>query len=197
MRPRWRQMFISNVETAARWDRWDLVALVLAVFTALWVFALKLKTFCSRLPSDLFVMVQAAKLSRKGIQDNRFGNLQHHTHFLASSVLDLWQNRSVPACYSCFASVGAVYFCATYPRLLGVNGHVALIAARLCLCHRFRLRSIRVGFGSVRFSSDIMLVLFYFHAAGGWSRQSTTLAVISGRKTRQLRPRLWWRSCKC
>ena len=45
MRLRWRQMLTSNVQAAARWDRWDLVALVLAVLTTGWVFALKLQTF--------------------------------------------------------------------------------------------------------------------------------------------------------
>jgi hypothetical protein len=99
-------MFTSNVEAAVRWDRWDLVALVLAVFTALWVFALKLKTFYDLgYSSDLFVMVQAARswLEGKGVlQDNCFGNLLAiHTIFCFCRS-DLWQNRSVPpACYSC------------------------------------------------------------------------------------------------
>ncbi len=87
MRLRWREMVTSNVEAAARWDRWDLVALVFAVLTALWVFALKLKTFYDLgYSSDLFVMVQAARswLEGKGVlQDNCLGNLLAiHTYFL-------------------------------------------------------------------------------------------------------------------
>ena len=49
-------MFTSNVTVAAPWDRWDFVALALAVFTTLWVFALKLKTFYDLgYSGDLFV----------------------------------------------------------------------------------------------------------------------------------------------
>jgi hypothetical protein len=45
MRGRWREMFTSKLNKTGPWDRWDFVALALGVFTAVWVFALKLKTF--------------------------------------------------------------------------------------------------------------------------------------------------------
>jgi len=55
-------MFTSNVTAPAPWDRWDSVALALAVFTTLWVFALKLKTFYDLgFSGDLFVSMQAAR----------------------------------------------------------------------------------------------------------------------------------------
>ena len=59
-------MFTSNVTVAAPWDRWDSVALALAVFTAVWVFALKLKTFYDLgYSGDLFVSYSAcSKLAR-------------------------------------------------------------------------------------------------------------------------------------
>jgi len=55
-------MFTSKVDAAVRWDRWDFVALALAMFIAVWVFALKLKTFYNLgYSSDLFTSVQAAR----------------------------------------------------------------------------------------------------------------------------------------
>jgi hypothetical protein len=45
MRFHWRELFTSKVDAALSWDRWDLVALTLGVFIAVWVFALILKTF--------------------------------------------------------------------------------------------------------------------------------------------------------
>jgi len=60
-------MFTSKVDTAARWDRCDFVALGLAVLTAVWVFALKLKTFYDLgYSGDLFVNVQLAEV---GLRD--------------------------------------------------------------------------------------------------------------------------------
>ena len=86
MRGRWREMFKSKVSAAAPWDRWDFVALALAVFTAVWVFALKLKTFYDLgYSGDLFVVTQLARSWLEGrglLQDNWFGNfLAIHTYF--------------------------------------------------------------------------------------------------------------------
>ena len=67
----WEAIRSSNAESLERdvqvegdgatpWDRWDFVALALAVFTAVWVFALKLKTFYDLgYSGDLFAVVQA------------------------------------------------------------------------------------------------------------------------------------------
>src|SRR6266481_186885 len=129
MRLRWRQMVTSNVEAAARWDRWDLVALVFAVLTALWVFALKLKTFYDLgYSSDLFVMVQAARswLEGKGLlQDNWSGNvLAVHTYFLLLPLGFLAKPFGAPGLlFVLAASAGAAYFWATrILRLFGVDG---------------------------------------------------------------------------
>ena len=87
MRFRWKGLFTSQVNAVAPWDRWDFVALALAVVTTLWVFALKLKTFYDLgYSGDLFVSVQAARswLEGKGVlHDNCFGNiLAIHTYFM-------------------------------------------------------------------------------------------------------------------
>ncbi len=56
---RWRGMFTSKLNVTAPWDRWDFVALTLAVFITIWVFALKLKTFYDLgYSGDLFMRVQ-------------------------------------------------------------------------------------------------------------------------------------------
>jgi Predicted membrane protein (DUF2079) len=172
MRLRWRQMFTSNVEAAVRWDRWDLVALVLAVFTALWVFALKLKTFYDLgYSSDLFVMVQAARswLEGKGVlQDNCFGNLLAiHTHFLLLPLGLMAKPFGAPGLlFVLAASVGAVYFWATrILRLLGVNGHVAVIAAAAMLVSPFSVAFYQewaFGFHVEVLAPALCLVLFYF-----------------------------------
>ena len=87
MRFRWRELFTSKVDAEAHWGRWDFVALGLAVFAVIWVFALKLKTFYNLgYSSDLFTSVQAARSWLEGrglLQDNCFGNvLVIHTYFL-------------------------------------------------------------------------------------------------------------------
>jgi len=62
MRFPWKEMFTSKVDAAAPWDRWDFVALALAVLTVVWVFALKLKTFYGLgYSGDLFESVQVAR----------------------------------------------------------------------------------------------------------------------------------------
>ena len=67
-------MFTSKLTETAPWDRWDFVALALAVFTAVWVFALKLKTFYDLgYSGDLFVETQLARSWLEGrglLQDN-------------------------------------------------------------------------------------------------------------------------------
>src|SRR6266403_5695534 len=84
---RWREMFTSQVNAAAYCDRWDFAALAVAVLSAIWVFALKLKTFYDLgYTSDLFVSVQLARSWLEGrglLHDNCFGNhLAIHTYFL-------------------------------------------------------------------------------------------------------------------
>lgn len=81
------ELFTSKIGAKTRWDRWDSVALGLAVFIAVWVFALKLKTFYDLgYSEDLFVSLQAARswLEGKGLlRDNYWGNiLAIHTYFL-------------------------------------------------------------------------------------------------------------------
>ncbi|PYI95756.1 MAG: hypothetical protein DME98_15240 [Verrucomicrobia bacterium] len=172
MRLRWRQMLTSNLQAAARWDRWDLVALVLAVFIALWIFALKLKTFYDLgYSSDLFTMVQAARswLEGKGVlQDNYLGNLLAvHTCFLLLPLGLIAKPFGAPGLlFVLAASVGAAYFCATrILRLLGVNGRVALIAAAAMLVSPFSVAFYQewaFGFHVEVLALTLCLVLFYF-----------------------------------
>ena len=62
MQLRWKELFTSKVDTELRWNRWDAVALVIAVITVIWVFAFKLKTFYDLgYSGDLFTSVQAAR----------------------------------------------------------------------------------------------------------------------------------------
>ena len=172
MRLRWRQMLTSNVQTAAGWDRWDLVALVLAVFTALWVFALKLKTFYDLgYTSDLFMQVQDARSWLEGrglLQDNFSGNvLATHTHFLLVPLGLIAKPFGAPGLLFVLAAfVGATYFWATrILRLLGVNGRVALIAAAAMLVSPFSVAFYQewaFGFHVEVLAPTLCLVLFYF-----------------------------------
>jgi hypothetical protein len=62
MRFHWRELFTSKLNKTGPWDRWDFVALALAVFITVWLFTLKLKTFYDLGYScDLFVDVQLAR----------------------------------------------------------------------------------------------------------------------------------------
>jgi len=62
MQLRWRELFSSKIEREAQWDRWDFVALAIALLITAWVFALKLKTFYDLgYSEDLFVSLQAAR----------------------------------------------------------------------------------------------------------------------------------------
>jgi hypothetical protein len=140
MSRRWREMFTSKVTVAAPWDRWDSVALALAVFTTLWVFTLKLKTFYNLgYSGDLFVSVQAARSWLEGrglLQDNCFGNvLAIHGYFLLLPLGLIAKPFGAPGLlFVLAASAGAAYFWATrILRLLGVNPRVAIIAAGVLL----------------------------------------------------------------
>ena len=172
MRLRWRELFTSKVAAAARWDRWDLVALVLAVFTALWVFALKLKTFYDLgYSSDLFVSVQAARSWLEGrglLQDNCFGNeLAIHTYFLLPPLGLIAKPFGAPGLlFVLAASVGAAYFWAhRVLRVLGVAGPVALMAAAAMLVSPFSVAFYQewaFGFHVEILAPALCLILFYF-----------------------------------
>src|SRR5437660_7655224 len=140
MQLRWREMFTSKVGAEARWDRWDFVTLVLAVFIAVWVFALKLKTFYDLgYSEDLFVSLQAARswLEGKGLlRDNCWGNvLTVHTYFLLLPLGLVAKPFGAPGLlFVLSASVGAAYFWAVrILRLLGVAGLFAVVLAAVVL----------------------------------------------------------------
>src|SRR5262245_6609671 len=102
---RWREMLTSKVSGATAWDRWDFVALALAVLSAAWVFALKLRTFYDLgYTSDLFVSVQAARSWLEGrglLQDNCFGNvLALHSYFLLVPLGLIAKPSALQACCS-------------------------------------------------------------------------------------------------
>jgi Predicted membrane protein (DUF2079) len=133
---RWRELFTSNVTVAVPRDRWDFVALTLAMFTTVWVFALKLKTFYNLgYSGDLFMQVQAARSWLEGrglLQDNCFGNvLAIHSYLLLLPLGLIAKPFGAPGLlFVLAASVGTSYFWATrILRLLGVDGRVAVIAA--------------------------------------------------------------------
>src|SRR5438876_12440824 len=117
MRLRWRELFTSKVDAAVRWDRWDFVALALAMFIAIWVFALKLKTFYDLgYTSDLFVSVQLARSwleGRRLFASNCFGNmLAMHTYFLLVPLGLVAKPLGAPGLlFVLAASVGGAYFC--------------------------------------------------------------------------------------
>jgi Predicted membrane protein (DUF2079) len=172
MRRRWREMFASNVTVAVPWDRWDFVALALAVFTAVWVLAFKLKAFYNLgYSGDLFVSVQAARswLEGKGVlQDNCFGNvLAIHTYFLLLPLGLIAKPFGAPGLlFALAASVGATYFwAARILRLLGVAGPVALIAAGMMLACPLSVAFYQEpghGFHVETLVPALCLVLFYF-----------------------------------
>ena len=129
MRIRWRRLFTSEVDTGVKWDRWDFVALIIAIVIILWVFALKLKSFYDlSYTFDLFENVQAARswLEGKGLlRDNCVGNiLVSHTYFLLLPLGLVAKPFGAPGLLFMLAvSVGAAYFwAARILRLLGVAG---------------------------------------------------------------------------
>src|SRR5204862_5399046 len=126
---RWREVFASKVGAAARWDCWDFIALAIAVFTAVWVFALKLKTFYDLgYSGDLIVETQLARgwLEGRGLlQDNWFGNfLTTHTYFLLLPLGLIANPFGAPGLlFVLAAAVGATYFWTSrILRLLGLDG---------------------------------------------------------------------------
>src|SRR5207247_2176206 len=172
MRCRWRELFTSKVDAAVRWDRWDFVALALAMFIAVWVFALKLKTFYHLgYSSDLFTSVQAARSWLEGrglLQDNCFGNvLVIHTYFLLLPLGLIAKPFGAPGLlFVLAASVGAAYFWATrILRLLGVDGGIAVIAAGVVLTSPLSVAFYQepgFGFHVEILAPALCLVLFYF-----------------------------------
>jgi uncharacterized membrane protein len=171
MSRRWREMFTSNVTVAAPWDRWDFVALILGVFTTLWVFALKLKTFCHLgYSGDLFVSVQAARSWLEGrglLQDNCFGNvLAIHGYFLLVPLGLIAKPFGAPGLlFVLAAAAGAAYFWATrILRLLGVDGRVAVIAAGVLLISPLSVAFYQEaghGFHVETLVPALCLILFY------------------------------------
>jgi hypothetical protein len=140
MQLRWREMFTSKLTVTVPWDRRDFVALALAVFITIWVFALKLKTFYDLgYSSDLFANVQLARSWLEGrglLHDNCYGNyLAIHSCFLLLPLGLIAKPSGAPGLlFVLAASVGAAYFWATrILRLLGVDGRVAAIAAGVVL----------------------------------------------------------------
>src|SRR5438876_6026097 len=172
MQLRWREMFASKVGAEARRDRWDFVALALAVFIAVSVFALKLKTFYDLgYSEDLFVSLQAARswLEGKGLlQDNWSGNvLAVHTYFLLLPLGLIAKPFGAPGLlFVLAASVGVTYFWATrILRLLGVAGRVAVIAVGALLISPLSVafyQEAGYGFFVETLALALCLVLFYF-----------------------------------
>ena len=190
MRLRWKEIFTSNVEPAASWDRWDFVALALTLFIIAWVFALKLKTFYDLgYSGDLFISVQAARswLEGKGIlQDNCFGNiLAIHTYFMLVPLGLIAKPFGAPGLlFVLAASVGATYFLAVRVlRLLSVAGHIALIATGamlVCPLSIFFYQEAGWGFQVELLAPALCLALFYFLLRQRMLLSiATVLAVIS------------------
>jgi uncharacterized membrane protein len=172
MQLRWRELFTSKLNKTAPWDRWDSVALTLAVFTTLWVFALKLKTFYDLgYSGDLFVSVQAARSWLEGkavLQDNCFGNiLAIHTYFMLVPLGLIAKAFGAPGLlFVLAASAGAAYFWAIrILRLLGVDGPVAIIAAGTLLISPLSVAFYQEaghGFHVELLVPALCLILFYF-----------------------------------
>src|SRR6266481_7917494 len=172
MSRRWREVFASKVGAAARWDCWDFIALAIALFTAAWVFALKLKTFYDLgYSGDLFINTQLARSWLEGrglLQDNWFGNfLTIHTYFLLVPLGLIAKPFGAPGLLFVLAAfVGATYFLAARVlRLLGVAGPVAAIAAGVLLASPLSVafyQEAGSGFYVETLALALCLVLFYF-----------------------------------
>jgi hypothetical protein len=172
MRLRWRELFMSKLDAAVRWGRYDYVALGLAVSTVPWVFALKLRTFYDLgYTSDLFLSVQLARSWLEGqglLTANCIGNmLAMHTYFLLLPLGLVAKPFGAPGLlFVLAASVGGTYFwAARVLRLLGVSGPVALIAAGLLLLSPLSVGFYQeplYGFHVEVLTPTLCLVLFYF-----------------------------------
>jgi Predicted membrane protein (DUF2079) len=190
MRFRWRELFTSKVEAEMPCDRWDFLALGLAVFAVIWVFALKLKTFYDLgYTSDLFVSVQLARSWLEGrgwLYDNLFGNmLAGHTYFLLVPLGLVAKPFGAPGLlFVLAASVGAAYFwAARVLRLLGVAGSIAVIAAGALLASPLSVAFYQdslYGFHVEILAPALCLILFYFLLQRRMTPSVVTaLAVIS------------------
>jgi uncharacterized membrane protein len=172
MRLSWRELFNSKVGAPARWDRWDYVALALAVFTTVCVFVLKLKTFYDLgYSEDLFVSLQAARscLEGKGLlRDNCWGNvLTIHTYFLLLPLGLVAKPFGAPGLlFVLSASVGAAYFwAARILRLLGVAALLSVVLAAIVLISPISVAFYQewyFGFHVEDLAPALCLVLFYF-----------------------------------
>jgi hypothetical protein len=136
------------------------------VFTAAWVFALKLKTFYDLSYSgDLFMNTQLARSWLEGrglLQDNWFGNfLTIHTYFLLVPLGLIAKPFGAPGLLFVLAAfVGATYFLAArVMRLLGVAGPVAAIAAGVLLASPLSVAFYQEA-GSGLYVETLTLVLF-------------------------------------
>src|SRR5436190_14206367 len=165
------ELFKSKVNAEMHWDRWDFVALGLAVLAVIWVFVLKLKTFYALgYTSDLFVDVQLARSWLEGrglLHDNCFGNvLVIHTYFLLLPLGLLAKPFGAPGLlFVLAASVGAAYLWATrILRLLGVDGGIAVIAAGVVLISPLSVafyQELGFGFHVETLAPALCLFLFY------------------------------------
>ncbi len=168
----WRTLFTCRVNARVCWDRWDSLALALAVLVALWVFALKLQTFYNLgYSGDLFVSAQAARSWLEGkrlLEENCFGNiLAIHTYFLLLPLGLVVKPFGAPGLlFVLAASVGATYFWATrILRLLAVAGPIALIAAGAMLVSPLSVAFYQEaghGFHVETLAPALCLILFYF-----------------------------------
>jgi uncharacterized membrane protein len=172
MQVRWRELFSSKVGAETRWDRWDFIALALAVSIGVWVFALKLKTFYALgYSEDLFVSLQAARSWLEGnglLHDNWSGNvLAVHTYFLLLPLGLVAKPFGAPGLLFVLAvSVGVTYFWATrILRLLGVAGLFAVVLAAVVLASPisvFFYQEWYHGFHVEDLAPALCLLLFYF-----------------------------------
>jgi uncharacterized membrane protein len=172
MRFRWRELFTCKVNARVSWDRWDRIALALAVLIAIWIFVLKLQTFYNLgYSGDIFVSVQAARSWLEGkslLQENCFGNvLAIHTYFLLLPLGLLAKAFGAPGLlFILSVAIGATYFwAARILRLLSVAGPIALIGAGAMLIAPLSVAFYQEaghGFHVETLAPVLCLILFYF-----------------------------------
>jgi hypothetical protein len=171
MRGSLQGLFKSRLDVEAGWNRWDCVAVVVAVFTIVAVFAVKLKTFYDLgYSSDLFVSVQLARSWLEGhglLNDNCFGKtLATHTYFLLLPLGLIAKPFGAPSLLFALAvSIGVAYFWGVrILRLLGVAGPVAVVAAGALLASPISVAFYQepfFGFHVELLTPALCLVLFY------------------------------------
>jgi Predicted membrane protein (DUF2079) len=172
MRLRWKELFASNVDADLPWNRWDFVAIAVAFFAVIWVFALKLKTFFDLgYTTDLFASVQLARSWLEGrglLTANWFPHmLSVHTYFLLVPLGLIAKPFGAPGLLFVLAlSVGAAYFWATRVlRLLGVGGSLAITAAGVLFLSPLSVAFYQdpvFGFHVEILAPTLCLILFYF-----------------------------------